>query len=191
MKIAILGFIHETNTFNPRKTTYEDFVKADGWPELVEGDALLEKCPSYNIDISGFITRAHEHGFELAPILWCSAEPGGVVEADAFEKISGKILDGLKSQEFDTIYLSLHGAMVTENHPDGEGELLRRIRAEYPDAVITLSLDLHANATQQMVEYADHIHSYRTYPHIDMRETGAACADFLHSSFAGSTKNLK
>jgi microcystin degradation protein MlrC len=80
----------------------------------------------------------------------------------------------------DAVYLDLHGAMVTEHLDDGEGDLLRRVRdlvgARVP---VVVSLDYHANITEAMVEHADALIGYRTYPHIDMAETGARAAAFL------------
>ena len=111
---------------------------------------------------------------ELVPILWCSAEPGGLVTDDAFDRIVELILDGLADAgPIDGIYLDLHGAMVTETHFDGEGALLERIRSRFgKDLPVAVSLDLHANLSAQTVDHADAIAVYRTYPHLDMAETG-------------------
>src|SRR6185437_9191792 len=40
-------------------------------------------------------------------------------------------------------------------------------------------LDLHANVTPRMVEHADALIAYRTYPHVDMADTGRAAAKHL------------
>src|SRR5262249_5700372 len=61
--------------------------------------------------------------------------------------------------------------MVVEHVDDGEGELLRRIRAVAPRVPIAVGLDFHAHMTAPMVEHATVITGYRTYPHIDMGET--------------------
>ena len=75
------------------------------------------------------------------------------------------------------IYLDLHGAMVAEHHDDGEGELLRRIRALVGERMpIVTSLDYHANMTPAMVAHASAMVGYRTYPHIDMAATGKRAA---------------
>src|SRR5947207_5242744 len=80
----------------------------------------------------------------------------------------------------DGVYLDLHGAMVVETFDDGEGELLRRVReAVGPRIPIVASLDLHANVTRAMIERADALVAYRTYPHVDMAETGARAARVL------------
>jgi len=80
----------------------------------------------------------------------------------------------------DAVYLDLHGAMVTEHFDDGEGEILRRVREVIgKDLPLVVSLDLHANVTPEMVEHADALIAYRTYPHVDMAETGRAAARHL------------
>ena len=77
----------------------------------------------------------------------------------------------------DAVYLDLHGAMVTEHLDDGEGEILARVRKVIgKDLPLVVSLDLHANVTPEMVEHADALIAYRTYPHVDMADTGRACA---------------
>src|SRR3979490_941621 len=80
----------------------------------------------------------------------------------------------------DAVYLDLHGAMVTEHYDDGEGETLARVRKVIgKDLPLVVSLDLHANVSPEMMEHADALIAYRTYPHIDMADTGRACARHL------------
>ena len=70
--------------------------------------------------------------------------------------------------------------MVTEHLDDGEGEILARVRKVIgKDVPLVASLDLHANVTPDMVEHADALIAYRTYPHVDMAATGRACAKHL------------
>ncbi|MBH9665657.1 M81 family metallopeptidase, partial [Burkholderia multivorans] len=77
----------------------------------------------------------------------------------------------------DAVYLDLHGAMVAEHTDDGEGTLLERVRAAVGPAVpVVASLDLHANVTAKMLHEADALVAFRTYPHVDMAETGERAA---------------
>jgi microcystin degradation protein MlrC len=103
------------------------------------------------------------------------------VERDAYERIAGRLLSLIKhAGSLDGIYLDLHGAMVTEHLEDGEGELLERIRAMVgPDLPIVVSLDLHANITRRMVQHASALVVCRTYPHVDLAESGAWSAEVL------------
>jgi microcystin degradation protein MlrC len=174
MRIAIGGFQHETNTFAPVKAEYADFVAADAWPGLVRGGELLDAVSGINLPITGFIDAARgQH--DLLPLTWCSATPSAQVTRDAFERIATHILDDLqRAGSVDAVYLDLHGAMVAEHVDDADGELLRRVRQVVgKDIPIVASLDFHANVSQLMMEQADALCSYRTYPHVDMAATGA------------------
>lgn len=179
-RVAVAGFQHETNSFSPVPTSLEDFKRPGGWPGLTESSAVIGTFSGVNIPIGGCIDRIRDTA-EIAPVLWASAEPGHLVETEAFETISGKILDGLAAaMPLDGIYFDLHGAMITEDHEDGEGELLARVRDLVgADVPIAVSLDLHANVTSEMVAHADATTIFRTYPHLDMAETGARAADLL------------
>lgn len=179
--IAVGGFQHETNTFAPTKADYSFFAEADGWPGLTRGAALFDAVAGINLPIAGFIDVLAGSGHRLAPLLWCSAPPAAHVTTDAFERIAGMICDDLaKLRGADAVYLDLHGAMVTEVHEDGEGELLRRVRAVVgAETPIVASLDLHANVTPAMVALSSALVAFRTYPHVDMAETGARAARLL------------
>jgi microcystin degradation protein MlrC len=185
MKIAVGGFQHETNTFAPLRATWDDFARADAWPGFVRGPELIKAVSGYNIPIAGAIERLQALGHEIVPLCWCSAPPSSYVERDAYEKVAAAMLDDLAAHgaaegKIDGIYLDLHGAMVAEHHDDGEGELLRRIRALAGDRMpIVTSLDYHTNMTPAMVEHASAMVGYRTYPHIDMAATGARAASLL------------
>jgi microcystin degradation protein MlrC len=103
------------------------------------------------------------------------------VTEDAYERIVQVMVDGIRAAgPLDAVYLDLHGAMVTEHLDDGEGEILARVREVIgKDLPMVVSLDLHANVTPEMVEHADALIAYRTYPHVDMAETGRAAARHL------------
>lgn len=180
-RFAIGGFQHETNTFAPVKAGFRDFEMADGWPGLTRGDAMLTAFEGINLPIAGFIAEAHRQGHELLPTLWCSASPSAQVETEAYERIVGELLEHITALgKVDGIYLDLHGAMVTEEHEDGEGELLERLRRKVgPDLPVVVSLDLHANITERMVKHASALVVCRTYPHVDLAESGEASAKVL------------
>ena len=180
-RIAVGGFQHETNTFAPQRATWADFERADAWPGFVRGAELIAAVHGYNIPIAGAVEALRAKGHDLLPLCWCSAPPSAHVEREAYERVAGAILDDLAAQApVDGVYLDLHGAMVAEHLEDGEGELLRRIRALLGDRIpIVTSLDYHTNMTPEMVRYASAMVGYRTYPHIDMAATGARAAMLL------------
>lgn len=188
MKIAIGGFHHETNTFASEKAEYQDFVEADGWPALTEGDKLFDVVEGVNLAISGFVDASMEQGHTLVPLLWCSATPSSHVTVDAYERVAGSMLNALANVlPVDAVYLDLHGAMVTEHAQDGEGELLARVRRLIgADVPLVSSLDLHANVTARMVSESDVLVAYRTYPHVDMADIGRRSAELFEKMVAGT-----
>jgi microcystin degradation protein MlrC len=181
MKIAIGSFQHETNTFASSKARFEQFEKGGGWPGLTRGAKIFETVAGMNIPLAGFIDAARRFRWELVPLTYAQATPSAHVTDDAFERIAAMLIEDLKNARgIEALYLDLHGAAVVESFEDGEGELLRRIRALVgPSLPVVASLDLHANVTPEMVALADLLVSYRTYPHVDMAETGARTAMLL------------
>lgn len=192
-RIAVGGFLHETNTFAPTKATFESFVHGGGWPAMARGADVLKVMRNINVGLAGFVGAAEENGWELVPTISCGASPSAHVTEDAFERIVTVMVDGIRNAgKLDAIYLDLHGAMVTEHFDDGEGEILRRVRqAIGNDLPLVVSLDLHANVTPAMVEHADALIAYRTYPHVDMADTGRAAARHLASLLRSRQKFAK
>jgi microcystin degradation protein MlrC len=180
-RIAVGGFLHETNTFAPTKATYDDFVHGGGWPSMTHGADVLKVMRRINAGLAGFVEAAEANGWELAPTVAAGATPSAHVTKDAFERIVKEMVDRLAAAgTIDAVYLDLHGAMVTEHLDDGEGEILARVRKVIgKDTPLLASLDLHANVSPEMIAHADALIAYRTYPHVDMADTGRACARHL------------
>jgi microcystin degradation protein MlrC len=180
-RIAVGGFLHETNTFAPMKATYDDFVHGGGWPSMTHGADVLKVMRRINAGLAGFVEAAEANGWELVPTVAAGATPSAHVTKDAFERIVNEMVDRLAAAgPIDAVYLDLHGAMVTEHFDDGEGEILARVRKVIgKDVPLVASLDLHANVSPEMIAHADALIAYRTYPHVDMADTGRACANHL------------
>jgi microcystin degradation protein MlrC len=180
LKVLVAGYQHETNTFAPTRADWAAFNRGDSFPAFIHGQAMLDKLAGINIPIGGFIEAARTMGWQLVPSSWCGAIPSSYVTEDAFERISSSILDDVARGGFDAVYLDLHGAAVAEHVADTEGELLARIRRMVgADLPIVASLDLHANVTRRMLQEADALVSYRSYPHVDMAATGELAAQLL------------
>ncbi len=184
--IAVGGFQHETNTFAPSKADFAAFESGGGWPELCFGEAIAPRLASANIPATGAFDALHAAGHRTIGLAWAAASPSAQVTRDAYERIVGEMLTRLRAAgPVDGVYLDLHGAMVTEHLDDGEGELLARVRKVVgPGVPVIASLDLHANLTRAMMEFADGFVAYRTYPHIDMAAAGARAAKLLERTLA-------
>ncbi|MGJ5204673.1 M81 family metallopeptidase [Bradyrhizobium sp. HKCCYLR20261] len=180
-RVAIGGFLHETNTFAPTKADYDDFMHGGGRASIADAASVMTTMRGINAGQSGFIAVAEANGWEIVPTIACAASPSAHVTKDAFERITTVMVDRIKAAlPLDGVYLDLHGAMVPEHFDDGEGEILARVRqAIGPDVPLVASLDLHANVTPEMMAHADALIAYRKYPHTDMADTGRACAEHL------------
>jgi microcystin degradation protein MlrC len=189
-RIAVAGFRHETNTFAPAKASLTDFENGYSWPALTRGPAVAEVVKGYNLALAGFIEAAEAAGHEIVPLLWASASPSSYVEERAYERIVGMLFDSLQAAApVDAIFLSLHGAMVTEHLEDAEADTIKRVR----DALsplgwripVVVTLDYHANISPAMVGRASALLGYRTYPHEDMAATGARMLPWLERLLKG------
>jgi microcystin degradation protein MlrC len=183
MRIAVGGFLHESHSFAPRPTRYEDFVQPGGFPRLTAGAGLLGAVRGTSVPLAGAVAAGQTEGVDLVPLAWGFANPAGPVQDEAFERISALICaelsNALDAGPLDGIYLDLHGAAVADSFPDMEGELLRRVRAIAGDVPLTISLDPHCNLTRRMVELVDALVPFRTYPHVDMKEAGSQAMALL------------
>jgi len=180
MQILVAGFKHETNTFALNRADWAAFERGETFPKPVHGQAMLEMLSQVDVSATGFVRQAQQRGWSITPSLWCGAVPSSYVTDDAFERICATIIADVKRLDFDAIYLDLHGAAMAESYDDAEGELLTRIRRIVgPTIPIVASLDLHANVTRVMLEQADAMVAFRTYPHVDYVKTGERAAELL------------
>src|SRR5437773_6156607 len=179
-KILIASMMHETNTFSPVPTPL------DSYRQLSVNDATAE-FKGINTQVGAVFDIAQRRGAEIVVPLAAGAHPSGYVERRAYEDMCDAIVGGIR-RGCDAAFLALHGAMVAEHVDDGEGELLRRIRAVAPRLPIAVGLDFHTQLTSTMVENATVITGYRTYPHIDMAETAQRAARTLVRTLDGEVK---
>ena len=185
MKLVIAQMKHETNTFSPVPTPLARFATGGGEPPT--GDAALAAYQGTGAAIAAFIDLAQAAGAQLVIPIAASAWPSGPVQDAAFEHIAGRICDAV-AKGCDAVLLDLHGAMVTQTHADGEGELLRRIRAIAPRVPIGVALDMHTNFYDAMGQYASVIAGYQTYPHIDMYQTGERAGRAILAQLGGRAR---
>ncbi|QHJ00837.1 microcystin degradation protein MlrC [Xylophilus rhododendri] len=179
MKVLIARLNHETNTFSPVPTPLSAFGP-DG-PTF--GEQAYRDNKGMRTAMSAFIDLAEAAGAEIVTPVSASANPSGPVDAAAYDLLTQCIVDAAPG--CDALLLDLHGAMVAQNSPDGEGDLLRRLRQALPGVPIAVALDLHANVTPAMVDNADVIVGFKTYPHIDMYETGEHAGRLMFEKLAG------
>jgi microcystin degradation protein MlrC len=185
MRIAIAGFMHESNTFNPLLTDRAAFV-AQG---MTSGNELIDEWRDAHHEVGGFLEAAHVEGFEPVPLLMAWATPAGPVKDAVFDEITERLCELLRASETDGLLLALHGAMVAQSHSDADGEVLARLRRVVgPEFPIAVTLDLHGNISQRLVDHCDLAVAYRTCPHIDQRECGRRAAALLMRRLRGEIR---
>ena len=173
---------HETNYFSLHKTGKKAFMAR----YALMGAAAIAERGTENTELAGFLDAGRAYGWQVTHVLSAAAGPSGKIRRKAFDWLCEPILASIKQYPFDGLLLGLHGAMGLVFCEDGEGELLRRVRSVVgKEMPIAITLDSHANVSEQMCALADIIVSFKTYPHIDMRDTGRQAGDILQRTMAG------
>jgi len=193
MRIALAGLQHETNTFAPELTEAEDFLAPGGWPKQSRGAEVVSTITGTSVPMAGALRILDQAGATAVPLLWTIALPSGPVRHSAFEALADEIATKLQAAlPVDGLFLELHGAMATTGDDDAEGALLARLRGILgPDVPIVVALDLHTNLSARMVENADQMFAYLTYPHVDMADTGARAMHRLIDFAQGAARPAK
>ncbi len=183
MRLALLGYYHETNTFSRTPTTYADFAQVG----ILHGPEMVREHREAQSTITGYLEVGEAPDVEVVPLYFTTTGPLGMISADAFERISADCLQLLGDNgPWDGILLVLHGAAVSERYPDADGEFAARVRALVgPDMPIGISSDLHGNITTRMVESATVMNLYRTNPHLDARIRARECGEIIVRTVRG------
>ena len=181
MRYQILSaeIAHETNTFSRIPTDQQAFRNR----YFLTGTDAISARGNLNTELAGFLDTGKKYDWQIDHILSACANPSGKVTDAAFDWLTVPVITAASNNRYHGILLGLHGAMVTESCDDGEAAILQRLRAVVGDEIpIAITLDLHANVSEKMCELANIIVSYKTYPHIDMRETGRRAGEILQRS---------
>jgi microcystin degradation protein MlrC len=176
MRVAVAGFMHESNTFNPLRAGRAAFAEQG----LTFGEDVAAEWRQAHHEVGGFLAAAGELGFEPVPLVMAWATPSGPVADDVFDEVTAAIAEGLARHRPDGLLLALHGAMVSESHLDADAEVLARLRAAAGrDFPIAVTFDLHGNLSERLAGLCDLAVAYRTNPHVDQRQRGRQAAGLL------------
>src|SRR5436309_2598859 len=187
-RVGLVGFLHASNSFNPRLTTRALFEAS----ALVTGRQIPPHWADAHHEIGGMLEAMGDGGGEVVPLLTAEAVPGGPVEERTYEEILREILDQVAGQSLDGLLLALHGAMVAEHVRDADGETAERVRRLVgPDLPIVMTLDLHANVSERMIANVTATTIYRTNPHLDQRERGREAARLMGKILAGECRPVQ
>lgn len=185
MRIAVVRFHHETNTFALEQN---DQPKA---PMLV-GDEILAQAHPRDY-IGGFKEAALSHqDVELVPIVSVRFTGiGGIIHASVYEYYRDLILQGLRSAgPLDGVYFALHGAMAIEApYTDAEACLIQAVRELLGDDMPFVgTYDFHGIYTDWEVTEGLVPFPLNTNPHIDAYERGIEAAECLIAMLQGKIR---
>ena len=184
-RIALAGFMHESNTFNPVRTDRAAFAAQC----LSLGPGWVDEWRDAHHEVGGFLEAAAAEGFEPLPLAMAWATPSGPVADAVLDEVAAHLIDELRRQRPDGLLLALHGAMVAESYPDGDGEVLARLRSALgPDLPIVVTFDLHGNLSSRQIDHCGAAVAYRTCPHVDQRECGRRAASLLLRTLRGEAR---
>jgi microcystin degradation protein MlrC len=187
--VAVGGIRHESNSFNPAKTTYADFHQR----QLTRPETILREWSKSNDEVSGYIEGAPQYGLDLYPVLLAEATPKGPLTDDAFNRLLNELIRQLKAApKLDGLLLANHGAMVVESFPHGDAEVVRRIREAFgPAFPIVVTHDFHANVSAEIVRDSTALITYKENPHIDTKERGVQAARIMADTLKGRVKPVQ
>jgi microcystin degradation protein MlrC len=175
-RILIAELKQETATFNPAPTVYADF-------RIHVGGDIIDAYRGTKTELAGALDvfeESESDKIEIIPTIAAAAVSGGrIVDSDLNRLLSDVVESAKQNADVDGMYVCLHGAMAGETENDPEGRLLAGLREIFGDKPIVASIDLHAILTDRMIEAADILVPYHTYPHVDHYETGQRAARLL------------
>jgi len=185
MRIAVLKFWHESNTFTSVDTELARFTEPGTYSGVKLGEECRPEPGDRNSELTGMLSVfGADAAVEAVPLLSAGSMPSGPWTAEVVSEMEAHLTAQLRlalaSGRLDGVCAALHGAMASRDDRDLDGRMLGLIRAEVgPDVPITVALDCHAVVTQRMAEHARAMVSYKTHPHLDLPETGAKAASLL------------
>jgi microcystin degradation protein MlrC len=174
MKIGVAGIVQESNTFAPAPSTLKDFAVECGL-------GVVSASQGTNTEMGGFLEELDALGVEVVPLVSAWAVSAGPVEDSAFESLVSLLLQQIKKNHYDGLLVALHGSWLSTSWPSADAELVKRVRGVIgPEIPLVITLDSHANVTPPLLEQVQGLVGYRTYPHVDMAETGRKAARLLY-----------
>lgn len=185
-RVALCGFFIECNRWAP-VTTAAMFATSLDLSGDALGTELARSQPRLLADSVGFVAAMNASGpWQSVPLRMAAAQPGGPVDHAFYLALSSDIVERLMAAgPLDAVFISSHGAALTTELDDPDGDLLARIRSAVGPAVPVVAVfDLHANVSPSMTDALSAFVAYRTNPHTDLHDCGVEAAGHLRTLLA-------
>ncbi len=181
-RVAVSVILVESNSLYPRKvpmTADETTRDRKKWLETTGKEAS---------EAGGVLAAAASLGMDIYPVHSAVAEYLGSVERTSFELHVNKLVEEIKTAQppYQGVVLVLHGSMVADGYPQGDAEVIRRVRvAMGKNFPIVVTHDFHANVAPAAVEYSDALITYKENPHLDLKDRGIQAGTIIHGMITG------
>jgi microcystin degradation protein MlrC len=164
MNVFFGALATETNSFSSIPTAERAFGLGQR-----RGAAVFDDRGMYGEMARALRDLATAEGASVSPGLFAFAQPAGPTVQAVYERLRDALLDDLRAAlPVDIVMLFLHGAMISQQCWDCEGEILALVRQIVgPDVPVGVVLDPHAHLTQTMVDQATVLCFQKEYPHTD------------------------
>jgi microcystin degradation protein MlrC len=180
-RFVVAQIKHETNSFSPVPTPLSAFGHGHG---PYYGNDATAALAGTNSPFAAFLDMARAEGAEVVTPIAAESWPSGPATRETFEQLVRPVEEAVRTG-CDAVVLDLHGAMVVEGADDAEGEILERVRRIAPHVPIAVTFDYHTNLSPQTMANVTIVTGYKTYPHVDMYESGQLAADVLARQLRG------
>ena len=164
MNVFFAGLATETNSFSSIPTAEAAFALGQR-----RGEAVFADRGMYGEMARALRELVEAEGGRVIPGLFAFAQPAAPTVQAVYERLRDALLDDLRAaMPVDMVMLFLHGAMISQDCWDCEGEILAMVRQIVgPATPVGVVLDPHAHLTDTMLDEATVLCFQKEYPHID------------------------
>ena len=185
-KIYCASVATETNTFSSLKTDLKNFketfyAKPNEHPET----------PTLCSALFTLLRKEKSRGrIKLTEGTSTWSEPSGLINGKTWNFLKNQILNEIKlAGKLDIILLGLHGAMISGNCVDCEGDLIKNVRKIVgPEVIIGVTFDPHSHLSNKCIKNADIITVFKEFPHTDFVDTAKDCIKLSIKAYNKSIK---
>ena len=180
-RIYCASIATETNTFSPLRTDLENFKET-----FYTKPNQHPKTPTLCSAVFPLLRQREKKGqIKLVEGTATWAEPGGLINSKTWNYLKNEVLCEIKKAgKLDIVILGLHGAMISNNCSDCEGDLIKSIRKIVGiKVIIGVTFDPHSHLSKKCIDNSNIITVFKEFPHTDFVNTAANCIDLSIKTF--------
>jgi microcystin degradation protein MlrC len=187
-RVGIVSLFHESNTFAVGRTQLKHFEEM----KILRGQKIIDVHRGSKTVIAGAITAMEEEGLEIVPLLHAYAVPGPMIARGVLDTLWRMVEEELAQVgHLDAVFVYPHGAAVSEDYPEMDGEWLRRLRQKVGKIPLIGALDSHAIVAPSLLAEPEALLPFKTNPHVDAYERGYKATRILADRLRGKVEPVQ